>query len=91
MVTVGVRDVEAGPEAAQYRGYDAERDVGPPTEPARVAEGASEAEERRQRAMSVSSGTWNGPHPRPGNLREVAEERCTRCPRSPSPTTRTTM
>ncbi|OIK05648.1 Uma2 family endonuclease [Streptomyces monashensis] len=24
--------------------------------------------------MSVSSGTWNGPRPRPGNLREVAEK-----------------
>ncbi|MFB8183021.1 Uma2 family endonuclease [Streptomyces sp. NPDC055966] len=74
MVTVTVRDVEAGQEAAQYGGSRAERDVGPPTEPARAAEDAGEAEERRQRAMSVSSGTWNGPRPRPGNLREVAEK-----------------
>ncbi|MBX7549489.1 Uma2 family endonuclease [Streptomyces sp. NPDC004232] len=48
MVTVTVRDVEARQEAAQYGGSKAERDVGPPTEPARAAEDAGKAEERRQ-------------------------------------------
>ncbi|RPF34593.1 hypothetical protein EDD92_4550 [Streptomyces sp. TLI_185] len=46
------RDPEAGEQVAQYGGFDAERDVGPPSDPARAA---GEEEGRRQRAMSVSS------------------------------------
>ena len=46
------RDAEAGEQVAQYGGFDAERDVGPPSDPARAAGGE---EGRRQRAMSVSS------------------------------------
>ncbi|WP_327696470.1 Uma2 family endonuclease [Streptomyces sp. NBC_00459] len=63
-------EVEAGGEVAQYGGLDAERDVGPPTDPVRAA---TEVEERRQRAMSVSPGASMYPRPRPGNLREIAE------------------
>ncbi|MFG2351435.1 Uma2 family endonuclease [Streptomyces phaeochromogenes] len=62
------RDVAAADEAAQYGGFTAERDVGPPTDPARAAE-ESELEGRRARIM------WRiRPKPRPGNLREVAEK-----------------
>lgn len=64
-------EVEAGEGAAQYGGFDAERDVGPPTDPVRAAE---ETEGRRQRAMSVSPGSSMYPRPRPGNLREIAEK-----------------
>lgn len=63
------RDAEAGEQAGQYGGFDAERDVGPPSGPARAAR---EVEGRRQRAMSVSSETSRYPRPRPGNLREIA-------------------
>lgn len=65
-------DAQAGEGATQYGGFDAERDVGPPTEP--VAEDADEAEGRRQRAMSMAPGTWSHLRPRPGKLREIAEK-----------------
>lgn len=63
-------DLDAGERSAQYGGFDAERDVGPPSDPARAA---GEMEGRR-RAMSVSPSAWMHPRPRPGNLREVAEK-----------------
>jgi Uma2 family endonuclease len=65
------RDAEGGEGPAQYGGFEAERDVGPPTDPARAA---GDVEGRRQQAMSVSPGAWMYPRPRPGNLREIAEK-----------------
>lgn len=61
--TCAERDAEAGEEVAQYGGFDAERDVGPPTEPARAAGDAD-----------VVEGASMYPRPRPGNLREIAEK-----------------
>jgi len=67
----GGQHLEAVEGTAQYGGFDAERDVGPPSDPAQAA---SEVEGRRQRAMSVSPETPMYPRPRPGNLRDVAEK-----------------
>ncbi|CAM5725883.1 hypothetical protein SALBM311S_01331 [Streptomyces alboniger] len=50
---------------------DAERDVGPPSEPARAA---VEADGRRQRVVAVSPGAWSRLRPQPGHLREIAEK-----------------
>jgi Uma2 family endonuclease len=62
------REAEVGEQGAQYGGFDAERDVGPPNDPARAVE-ESELEGRRAHTM------WQiRPKPRPGNLREVAEK-----------------
>lgn len=71
--TCGEQGAEEG-EGAQYGGFDAERDVGPPTEPARAVADADEAEGRRRRAMSVSPGARPEPRPRPGQLRRIAEK-----------------
>lgn len=67
------RDTEAGEEPAQYGGFDAERDVGPPTDPAR-AMAELDREGRRPSTVSMSSVPRIHPKPRPGNLREVAEK-----------------
>lgn len=67
MVSVRVCDAQAGRQAGQYRGGEAEGDVRPPTGPARPAEDATEAGGRGRRAVSVSSGTGNGPRPGPGS------------------------
>ncbi|WP_405615874.1 Uma2 family endonuclease [Streptomyces sp. NBC_00076] len=59
---------EGAEEAAQDGGFTAERDIGPPTDPARVIK-VSEPEGRRGRIVSRIH-----PKPRSGNLREVAEK-----------------
>ncbi|WSQ10205.1 Uma2 family endonuclease [Streptomyces sp. NBC_01231] len=59
---------ERAEEAAQYGGFTAERDIGPPADPARVIK-VSEPEGRRGRIVSRIH-----PKPRSGNLREVAEK-----------------
>jgi Uma2 family endonuclease len=61
--TCAERDAEAGGGVTQYGGFDAERDVGPPSEPARAAGDAH-----------VVEGASMYPRPRPGNLREIAEK-----------------
>lgn len=62
------REAAAAQEAAQYGGFTAERDTGPPADPARAV-GEPELEGRRAHIM------WQiRPKPRPGNLREVAEK-----------------
>lgn len=48
-----VRGAEAGDRSAQYGGFHAERDVGPPRHDPACAAVTVEAEERRQRAMVV--------------------------------------
>jgi len=66
-------ETEAEEEAAQYGGFDAERDVGPPTDSARAVQ-EPEREGRRSDAVSMPSALRIHPKPRPGNLREVAEK-----------------
>jgi Uma2 family endonuclease len=60
-------------EAAQYGGFTAERDVGPPTDRAPAAE-ELELEGRRSDIVTMPSVPRIHPKPRPGNLREVAEK-----------------
>jgi len=67
------RDAEAREEDAQYGGFDAERDVGPPVSSARAAQ-EPEPEGWRSGTMSMPSVPRIHPKPRPGNLREVAEK-----------------
>jgi Uma2 family endonuclease len=69
------RDARAEEEGAQYGGFDAERDIGPPIDPACARpEPEPDREERRRSAVSMSSLPPIHPKPRPGNLREVAEK-----------------
>ncbi|GAA3842959.1 hypothetical protein GCM10022403_088650 [Streptomyces coacervatus] len=66
-------DAEAGERASQYGGFDAERDVGPPGDPAGAV---GEVEGRRQRAMPVSpeaSMHPRGPQPPDGSFTERSQ------------------
>ncbi|MFI2373341.1 Uma2 family endonuclease [Streptomyces sp. NPDC018833] len=62
---------EAHAYAWQYGGGVAERDTGPPPDPARAAE---EPESQGWRPSTMSVQPPLRPRPRPGNLREVAEK-----------------